>query len=132
MFIQILKLYKYFLQWKWWEKEGRCRYPMPSMNCTIAGSQTMDHSHRSLLHYRLRHIHIHIYIYVAGNCRNQAFPEMPRHFWKCLEFPQLPRHLQKIHFKFNVQILGNCITSKNYTSLAVSGCGKMLGKVRLA
>ncbi len=34
-------------------------------------------------------------IYVAGNCRNQAFPEMPSHFRKWLEFPQLPRHLQK-------------------------------------
>ena len=43
------------------EKEGRCRYPMPSMNCTIAGRRTMDHSHRSLLRYRLRHIHINIY-----------------------------------------------------------------------
>ena len=32
---------------------------MPSMNCTIAGSRTMDHSHHSLLRYRLRHIHIH-------------------------------------------------------------------------
>jgi len=23
-------------------------------------------------------------IYFAGNCGNQAFPEIPRHFWKCL------------------------------------------------
>ena len=57
MFIQILKLHKYFLQWKWWEKEGRCRYPLPSMNCTIAGGRTMDHLNRSLLRYWWRHIH---------------------------------------------------------------------------
>ncbi len=34
-------------------------------------------------------------VYVAGNCGNYAFPEMPSHFWKWLEFPQLTRHLQK-------------------------------------
>jgi hypothetical protein len=32
---------------------------------------------------------------VAGNYGNQAFPEIPRQFRKCLEFPQLPRHFQK-------------------------------------
>ena len=30
-------------------------------------------------------------VYVAGNSRNQAFPEMPRQFWKCLKFLQLLR-----------------------------------------
>ena len=30
------------------EKEGRCSYPMHSMNCTIAGSRTMDHSSPAL------------------------------------------------------------------------------------
>ena len=34
------------------------------------------------------------------------------YFRECLEFPQLPRQLQKINLKLNVQILGNCITSK--------------------
>ncbi len=35
-------------------------------------------------------------VYVAGICRNQAFPEMPRQFRKCLDFPKLPRQLQKM------------------------------------
>jgi hypothetical protein len=46
-------------------------------------------------------------VYVAGICGNQAFPEMPRQFRKCLGFPQLPRHLQKMFFFDNVQFLGN-------------------------
>ncbi len=37
---------------------------------------------------------------IAGNCGNYAFPEMTRHFWKCLEFSQLPRCFQKINLKF--------------------------------
>jgi len=49
--------------------------------------------------------------YVAGICRNQAFPEIPRQFQKCLDFPQLPIHLQKMLFIENAQILGNGIVS---------------------
>ncbi len=43
-------------------------------------------------------------VYVAGICGNQAFPEMPRQFRKCLEFPQLPRHFWKC--------LGSCRNRK--------------------
>jgi len=43
---------------------------------------------------------------VAGICGNPAFPEMPRQFWKCLEFPQLPRQLQnKASMAFIMTIL---------------------------
>ncbi len=55
------------------------------------------------------------YMYVAGICGNQAFPEMPRQFQKCLGFPQLSRHLQKMFFKNNVQFLGNgTVLVKNF------------------
>ena len=52
-------------------------------------------------------------VWIAGNCGNQAFPEMPWQFWKCLEFPQLPRHFQDMRnysvkcFFFNLQCLNS-------------------------
>ena len=54
--------------------------------------------------------------YVVGICGNQAFPEMPRQFRKCLEFPQMPGQLRKIIF-FHIYfekflILGNSRTAK--------------------
>ena len=38
------------------------------------------------------------YTYVAGNSGNQAFPEMPRQFRKCLVFLQLPRQFWEFNF----------------------------------
>ena len=48
-------------------KKGDVDIQRPSMICTIAGNQTMDLMHRSLLRYRLRHIHIYIGILDIGN-----------------------------------------------------------------
>jgi hypothetical protein len=52
------------------------------------------------------------YEYVAGNCGNRAFPEMTRHFRKCLEFLQLPRQFREYFFSL-IPILGKCITGGN-------------------
>jgi hypothetical protein len=52
---------------------------------------------------------------VEGILGNQAFPEMPRQFHKCLNFPQLPRQFQKNVLIDNVQNLGNgTVSVKNY------------------
>ena len=37
-----------------------------------------------------------ILIYVVGICGNPPFPEMPRHWRKCLEFPQLPTQFENL------------------------------------
>ena len=62
----------------------------------------MFHPHISRIHkiflvFSPKFIDLYASIYVTGNFGNQAFPEIPRPFRKCLEFPQLPRHLQKMN-----------------------------------
>jgi hypothetical protein len=46
-------------------------------------------------------------IVVAGICRNQAFPEMPRQFWKCLG------NWGNLWFFKNNSILGNSTPLKS-------------------
>jgi len=48
---------------------------------------------------------------VAGNCRNQAFLEIPRQLRKTQAFPEMPRQLRKFdifsYLSKNTSILGN-------------------------
>ena len=46
-------------------------------------------------------------MYVAGNCGNQAFPEMPRHLQKLQAFPEIPKQLQKFLVYYLVSIFLN-------------------------
>ena len=52
-----------------------------SAPCKFYNEQVISSNHKKNI----------FYVYVAGICKNQELPKMPRKFQKDLEFPQLPR-----------------------------------------